>query len=60
MNSSPGDLYYKNVKGCSSDKRKIIPDGNLEPYKKIKNAKRGKNVDKCKRCFFFHFSEYLR
>jgi len=52
VNSSPGDLYYKNVKGSSSDKRKIIPDGNLDLYKRIKNARNGKHVNKSKRCFF--------
>lgn len=32
----------RNIKRSSSDRRKIMPNGNLDPHKGMKNARNGK------------------
>lgn len=48
------DFHCKMCKGGSSDRRKIIPDGNLDLHKGMRNARNDTYIGKCKR----HLSDF--
>lgn len=39
----PTDLHYKNIKKSSLERKKIIPDRNLDLYKAMKSVRNGIN-----------------
>lgn len=45
-NSSPADRHHKTLLMYSVDRRKIMPDGNMDPYKGIKSTENAKYVAK--------------
>ena len=58
--TSRSSLQKKNVKGSLSDRRKMMPDGNMDGHKEKESIRNGKCVDKHGNVFFFLFKSFQK